>query len=1346
MSSYFYLPRSLSSDEKTYTEASLLDASNYIVVLAEPGGGKTELMKSLARQLDTSELTANVFLYRGISEEKCPLVIDAFDELAKVDQAGVNKLLADAAKVKPTRVIISSRSSEWGSSATKAFEDFLGHSPLVVRLFEFNEEEQRAIFDYHLPGENFLSFQAEVTRFNLEPLLPNPQFLKLFADAFIESDRHFTDKRSIFDQAVTHLAKEANPDVTRTSPMLSIDQKVNLTSEVFAKLLLSGAEGISTSEASDNRMYPLLESLFVRDKAASAILATRLVKPGDTANQHRWVHKIVAEYCAADYLTKRIADSSDPLTIPKCLPIIAPNLVVRDELRGMLGWMATLGNQSIQASIIKLDPYATLANGDPSQLVHSSKCLLIKQLKTIEDIDPHFRRGDFWRRFSVVGFFNKDVVDEIKPLISKTDGGQLRDLLLELLDGAPSATELLKDELRQLVLASDESDHSRLMANRCLLNVTVDGYFSDLATLITEASNISLQIVAETINARGDERFDRSFLAEFLRTCAILYPSNIELHYQSIGSRYFIKRFIDQLEMSTTEWLLDELTQKLTCTCGKRSYECDCRVGISKIIGLMLDHYFESVIPPFDPIRVWQWVENLNFHQQKPGKESKAVQVIQEDRTLRHGILTHVFSTLTDREKIFDVKHNKFDWHSHSGLGLYREDIKFLVDLAFDIDNLSLWASFLTSHQRNQNNEERGVDTLRQRMRKQALEKSSFMRVWAKFNSNVEQEFARERHLWLVKRTRKMGRRRKQQEVIRTQNIEYVQKHREVVEGGRHWNCLVRFADLVLFYPDRIEDEFGDETLVRNALRNCFDFIYPFVPDLLKLAELKSASCRCHSIRILYAACIEIMRVEGNLEGVNSHLLKALRTDLGGYSAVTTEESKVLSAELDRLLFTDVSSAESFLRKYLEPQLANPDCVHSELWLLSNDEAFCDLRPTLSIEWLRSFPRLHFNSLNKLFEIAAEYGNRDDLKEIILKSCVEFICYCPASTGSDYIEERRNFWYVRAWYFLINPPKACWDWLKNDSDTVLEFYDRSGRLSHGETHYWPNLRSVQVEAILDAFFDKWPKVDLPNHYGTGSPKGETAYRFLTEVIWSISQDDPEDAIPVLHRLLADSRFSDLYNSLKSIHAEQVKKKALNGFEPPTPQQIVSWLDQGAIVTVEGLRQLVIQELIEYQKVINGGEFNTVARFYQKDERLDEEKCRDIIAERLLLRLEQQDISITKEHELKDEKRSDFTVTKMIGGKRRLLVTEVKGQWHKELYTAASAQLHERYSIHPDADQQGIYLVIWFGKNEMVANRKKHEIDNAQYLKGNIEASLPSELKGLIDIFVLDVSRPQDSNY
>jgi hypothetical protein len=1321
-----YLPRSLTGNDKTYTETELLAASNYVIVLAEPGGGKTELMGSLAHKLGTTAVTASTFAHVEVKANNIPLVIDAFDELSKVDKSGIYKLLGKAKAANPTHVYLSSRSSEWDNATTNAVRECFGSSTLVVWLCEFNQAEQRAIFESHLPEENFIAFQSEVARFDLEMLLPNPQFLKLFANAYIGSERHFTDKRSIFSKAVKHLAKEANPNVASSNTTLSIAQKVKISSEVFTKLLFSGAEGVCTIEATENRMYPLLRSLFEGDIAADCILATRLFKPSNSVGQHRPVHKIVAEYCAADYLIKRIADQADPLTLSKCLPIIAPNSTVRDELRGLLGWMAALGNKPIEESAIELDPYAVLANGDPSQLEPSSKRLLVNRLKEIEIQDPYFRRGDFWRSFSVAGFFTQDVVEEIKPLITSGSDGHLRDLILELLRGSP-AIEHLRDELRQLTLTQTESEHTRRLANRCLLDIGRNDHRSDLNDLISEASNTSLGIAAEIIETLGPESLERAYLAKFLRICSELYPGHQERYGRAIGDRYFLKKFINGLNLLTIEWLLDDLTKDLACTCGKNPYACDCRNGISKIVGSMLDRYFELAKSPFDPPRVWRWVKNLNFHEQKGTDRSKSVQVLQQDDELRQDIIAHVFGKLTDRDEIEETESTWISLRSHSGLIFRRDDYKFIVDLAFETDNPDLWVCFMEGHRYYQNKEERGPNDLRRHMREQALKKNLFMREWAKKNRATCQRISHDRSSRKIERCR-----RKKPDEIRAANIKYFQDARELVEGGRHLDCLDFFAKLVLYRPDKIEHEVNDEDLVRTALRNCIDFIAPHVP------ELQCASKYHHSEPILYAACLEIMRVKGNLEEVDLRLLKALRTHIHrGYPAVPGEERDALLKEVNRLIFPDSDSAENFLRQYIEPQLEQPECSHPEVDFLRNEDAFSHWRATLSIEWLQRFRELELLPLTQLFEIAAQYGNQGDLEKIIAERCAEFQSGWPNRTENEEIEKKRTFWLVRSLYFLKDTPKAYWDWLKADENTVLELNEESGYHS-----CWPKLTSSKVEVILDAFIDKWPKVNLPNHWESESPKEEKQYRFLTEIILPIESDDPDNAIPVLERLLADSRFADLHNRLKSIHASHVRKKALRDFEPPAPEEIVNLLDRDAVVTVEGLRQLVIQELEDFQKNIDGGEFNSADRFYEKGERLDEVRSTTIIAERLNLRLEPQGISVTPEHQLKDAKRSDFTATKMISGKRRLLVTEVKGQWHNELYTAAAAQLHERYSIHPDAEKQGIFLAIWFGVDEMVAGRKKHGIGSAKGLRTSIEAELPQALRGLIDVFVLDVSKPK----
>ncbi|GFM55804.1 hypothetical protein PSCICF_19820 [Pseudomonas cichorii] len=1337
MSSILYLPRKISSNDVAYTEDELLVTSSYVVVLAEPGGGKTELMRSLARKLGTSSVTANKFKRIGPDAYNSPLVIDAFDELAKIDQTGIHDLLANASKAKPTHVIISSRSSEWGAAATSAFEEYFGCSPLLVRLVEFEEEEQREIFHHHVQGEEFAKFQAEVTRFDLEALLPNPQFLKMFADAYIESGRHFTDKRSIFSLAVERLAKEANATVAKTGHTLSIAQKVDLSSEVFAKLLLSGADGIGTSEATADRIHPLLASLFEKSTAAEGILATRLFKPGDSADQHRPVHKIVAEYCAADYLAKRIADPTDHLTIHKCLPIIAPNTTVRDELRGLLGWLAALGNKHIQKVAIELDPYAVLANGDPSQLEQSSKCLLIRHLKDVEKRDPYFRRGDSWRRFSAAGFFTQDVMKEIKPLLASGNDGHLRDLILELLAGSPAITHL-KNELRELMLDPSQGEHTRILASRCLLDLIGHDHRADVSILVDEASDTSLNIVAELIATIGFERFNISYLSNFFRTCTKLYPASEECLERTVGNRYFIKKIVGVLDLNLVRFLLDELSKDVTCVCGKERYACYCRDGICKIIGLMLDRYFELASAPFDPDKIWGWLENLNYHQPRAESHSASVKVLKNDDNLRQGIMAHVFRTITDREEILKIKREKFEFYAHSGLQFQSKDYEFIVDFAFELENPALWASFIATHQRYREKTEIGSNYLRRHMREQSLEKPQFMVEWVRYNRAHSQLLPKNTRL--PRLNRKARRRQRQRDERRAANIQYYQTKRGLIESGEDWQSLVHFAGLTLMSPDRIEERVGDTSLVSTALKNCIDFIAPKIPDLLELAYLKCSGEILHVEMVLLAACLEIMRVDGNLESVDFRLLTALRTSIfRSYSSVIEEERNALKSEIDRLIFADSSSAERYLRLYLEPQLAQRGCSHPDIWLLSGDEIFSHLRAELSIEWLARFSELEIGTLEALFEIAAQFGDRGDLQKIIAERCENIMSDWPTPTDDEYIERKRIFWLVRAFYFIKDTCGTYWGWLKSDRNTVFSLNVRSGRFNHGENSYWPILTANKVEAVLDAFIDKWPKVYLPSHWGTGSPSEEVAYRFLTDIVWLIHSDDASEAILVLNRLLGDARFIDIHNDLKSLLATKVRQQSLRDFEPPSPQEVIELLDRDTVVNVEGLRKLILQELQDFQKAIDGGEFNPVDRFYNGSKRLGEVKATEIIAERLSLRLEPQGIVITSEHQMKSENRTDFTATKIIGSKRRLLVVEVKGQWHKELYTAASAQLYERYSIHPDAEQQGIYLVIWFGSDELVANKKNTTINSAPELKTSIEQTLPLELAGLIDVFVLDVS-------
>ncbi|WP_234395555.1 NACHT domain-containing protein [Neisseria weaveri] len=491
----FYLPRRLQTPVgKIYQQSELLGLNHkLIIILAEPGAGKTSLLDSLAKQLSTQKFTANTFIYQTVSSNT-DLVIDAFDELARIDDSGIFKIIGQVKSAQPNRLILSSRSGEWYESYTQFCKEIFGEEPLVVYLNAFNEKEQKALFEHYCPTENFSVFQREAERIELTPLLINPLFLRIFSGAYLESGKTFTNRRTAFQKAIENLAKENNPCISARNTLPS-EQKIALAEDIFAKLLLSGSEGVSVSDQATTRFYPHISTLHDNPQIKE-ILATQLFHPAEQTEQHKPAHRIIAEYCAAQYLAKRLQSATDPLSLRQCLSIIAPNGTTRDELRGLIAWLAALTeNQNIQETLIDLDPYAVLANGDPSLLLPSSKMKLLHRLKDLNEQNPLFRRSDRWRSFSVFGFFTSDTVLEIKGLLQeKNSTGHLQDLLLELLEDSlilPQLTNELKYILRNVGTGRSER-YIRNTASRCLLKVTDYDHKSNFNFLLDEAGETSL--------------------------------------------------------------------------------------------------------------------------------------------------------------------------------------------------------------------------------------------------------------------------------------------------------------------------------------------------------------------------------------------------------------------------------------------------------------------------------------------------------------------------------------------------------------------------------------------------------------------------------------------------------------------------------------------------------------------------------------------------------------------------------------------------------------------------------------------------------------------------------------
>jgi hypothetical protein len=175
-------------------------------------------------------------------------------------------------------------------------------------------------------------------------------------------------------------------------------------------------------------------------------------------------------------------------------------------------------------------------------------------------------------------------------------------------------------------------------------------------------------------------------------------------------------------------------------------------------------------------------------------------------------------------------------------------------------------------------------------------------------------------------------------------------------------------------------------------------------------------------------------------------------------------------------------------------------------------------------------------------------------------------------------------------------------------------------------------------------------------------------------------------------------------------------------------------------SVEDLRAFAVEELEWLQAWLRTTETDPLATYYQDSRHVHENTARNRVVDSLKDRMTAMSMPIVIEHHMAEGNRCDFTVSATIEGRRRLLVVEAKGQWHPEVFSAASTQLNERYASHQDAEQQGIYLVFWFGPETEVADRVRHGIATAAELRERIVRDMPPELRGLIDVVVLDLSR------
>jgi hypothetical protein len=258
----------------------------------------------------------------------------------------------------------------------------------------------------------------------------------------------------------------------------------------------------------------------------------------------------------------------------------------------------------------------------------------------------------------------------------------------------------------------------------------------------------------------------------------------------------------------------------------------------------------------------------------------------------------------------------------------------------------------------------------------------------------------------------------------------------------------------------------------------------------------------------------------------------------------------------------------------------------------------------------------------------------------------------------------------------------------------------------------------QAKWIVSQFRSAWPySVMIGSSSGDRNPFDATD--FIRAVLNRLADDTGADATEALQELVSapvDS-YSDL---VRHMAAEQRQKRAEEEFSPLQPK-----------------------ELAIAQQVLLGDDLDQVRDFW-RDSGIpyDENRCRDRLAAIIGPELRYYDIQRITEADMPKTKRADLAFARG----RLQLPMEVKGQWHPEVWAAATDQLDTKYLVDWRSEQRGIYCVLWFG-NVPSSSRKRLKgppagiptPKSADEMRNLLTGLIPECRRSLIDVIVLDLS-------
>ena len=396
---------------------------------------------------------------------------------------------------------------------------------------------------------------------------------------------------------------------------------------------------------------------------------------------------------------------------------------------------------------------------------------------------------------------------------------------------------------------------------------------------------------------------------------------------------------------------------------------------------------------------------------------------------------------------------------------------------------------------------------------------------------------------------------------------------------------------------------------------------------------------------------------------------------------------------------------------------------------LAHDTDHAQVAKYASLPLLRAFPtRCKLNqieNLNHLLWAALQYADRSSLQELIKKKL----------SRKSMNDAQRVHWLAAG---IIVLPETYNDLLRDFVQVresrirhLVAFFDNRVQFSF-------DVLGIPGLELLIHLVGSYVGPDKWYEDGQVTP-AKQASRLVNYLIQRLAGSPARDASDALDRLLAEPVLSGWRDVLSQAQdAQRVTWRDAN-YRHPTIEQVCQTLNGGTPVSAADLAGLLVHRLDEIADRISTNNANYWRPYWNEDKNQNptkpkhENSCRDALLRDLRLYFP------NAEPEVKsvNDKRADIRVSY---GDFQVPV-EIKKNSNQKLWSAPRNQLIAQYTIDPNTDGYGIYLVFWFGKDLTPPPPSGTRPANAKELKKRLEATLSPDEARKISVCVIDVSRP-----